>query len=327
MSLWLLIASSLICIVLLLLVMKLFSDSLKSIVEKRIKQLLKRVGDRPVLGYLLGVLLSVVLQSTGVVVVLSIALTHTGILTVAAANAILIGAHLGVTSLLQFIAYDVIAIGPWIAGLGLVTWLIPKYKKYGLPIIYLGVFFVLLQAFAYLAAQLGANEAVIQLIRSTQQPWLLVLIAVFATFLIQSGSVVIVLAVVLSSQQLISIEQILYLVAGANLGSTLSALAISLPVNLQGKRTALGHAIYSLMGVVLILPFVPIYIRWLPNLGANLDQQVANFVLIFNAVTSLFVLVFFGQFMKLVYWLSHILEKFVQVFLPEKHRGRILEDV
>jgi phosphate:Na+ symporter len=327
MSLWILGLGSAGCIVLLLAIMKLFSDSLKPLVESNVKKLLKKAGDKPVLGYILGVVLSLVLQSTGVVVVLSIALTHTGILTVAAANAILIGAHIGVTSLLQFIAYDIIAIGPWMAAIGTVLWLIPKTKKIALPIAYLGLFFTLLQVFSYLAAQLGANDTVAQLLASTTQPWLLVLIAVVSTFLIQSGSTVIVLSVVLASQKLVTIEQILYLVAGANLGSTLSALLISLPVNLQGKRTALGHALYSIMGVLFIIPFVPFYISLLHFLGSNLDQQIANFVLIFNGVTSLFVLVFFKQFMQLVFALSHILEKLVTKILPEKHRNKKLEDV
>jgi phosphate:Na+ symporter len=327
MSLWLLGLGSAGCIVLLLIIMKLFSDSLKPLVESKVKKLLKKAGDKPVLGYILGVVLSLVLQSTGVVVVLSIALTHTGILTVAAANAILIGAHIGVTSLLQFIAYDIIAIGPWVAALGTVLWLFPKTKKIALPIAYLGLFFTLLQVFSYLAAQLGANDTVAQLLASTTQPWLLVLIAVVATFLIQSGSTVIVLSVVLASQKLVTIEQILYLVAGANLGSTLSALLISLPVNLQGKRTALGHALYSIMGVLFIIPFVPFYISVLPYFGSDLDQQIANFVLIFNGITSLIVLVFFKQFMKLVFVISHVLEKLVTKFLPEHHRNKKLEDV
>jgi phosphate:Na+ symporter len=327
MSLWVLGFSSLVSVILLLVVMRLFSNSLKSIAEAGVKRTLKRVGDRPILGYSMGILLSVLLQSTGVVVVLSIALTHTGVLTVAAANAILIGAHLGITSLLQFIAYDIIAIGPWILLVGALLLFFKNTKKFGPSLVYLGLFFLLLQSFSFLASQLGANDTVAQLLASTKEPWLLVFLAVLATFLVQSGSVIIVLSVLLASQGLITNQQILYLIAGANLGSTLSALLISLPVNLKGKQTALGHSLYSLMGVVFIVPFVPYFITVLPKLGTNLETQVANFVLVFNAITSLFVLLFFKQFMKLVFWLSHVLEKLVTYVLPEKHRNKELRDV
>jgi phosphate:Na+ symporter len=120
------------------------------------------------------------------------------------------------------------------------------------------------------------------------------------TALVQSSSVTTGLAIIFAQQGLLSLENAVPIIMGANIGTTATVLVTIFNMDLAAKKTALSHMLFNVGGVVLFLPLFLLYGDRLNDIDTAPAIALANIHLVFNLVTSLVFIVFLGPFTRLV---------------------------
>jgi len=147
----------------------------------------------------------------------------------------------------------------------------------------------------------------IDFMKHMDSPLIGILFAAVFTGLIQSSSATTGVIIVLGSQGLISLEQGIALVFGANIGTCVTALLAAIGKQRQGVRPALVHVIFNICGVLIWFGFIDElaqFSRWLSpsapelagveRLSAEMPRQIANAHTLFNVGNTLIFIWFTG---------------------------------
>jgi len=118
------------------------------------------------------------------------------------------------------------------------------------------------------------------------------------TAVVQSSSVTTGLAIIFTQQGLLSLENAVPLIMGANIGTTATALIAMLNMDLAAKKTALCHFMFNVGGVVIFLPVLMIFGGRLNEVEAGPAIALANVHLVFNVVASLLFIVLINPFTR-----------------------------
>jgi len=139
--------------------------------------------------------------------------------------------------------------------------------------------------------------------RITFPLWLFLIGTIFAT-LIQSSSAAIGVVVAMVASGLLPFESAIYLVIGANLGTSFIAVVASLPGNRNAKRVGLFHVVFNLLGSILFLAIVwslqDVFVPWFQGLIYDPVIQMSVFHVVFNTITMLALISFIKPLNKLV---------------------------
>ena len=108
------------------------------------------------------------------------------------------------------------------------------------------------------------------------------------------------LAIIFTQQGLLSLENAVPLIMGANIGTTATALLAMLNMDVAAKKTALSHFFFNVGGVLIFLPILLLFGDRLNEFDANPAVALANIHLVFNVVASLIFVVLINPFTRLV---------------------------
>ena len=100
--------------------------------------------------------------------------------------------------------------------------------------------------------------------------------------IVHASAIPISILVLLSQQDLISLENALPVIMGANIGTTITALLAGTVATMSGKRSAVSHLIFKCIGVVVCFIFMPYFTDILKNLSSSTSQQIALAHFLFN---------------------------------------------
>jgi len=78
---------------------------------------------------------------------------------------------------------------------------------------------------------------------------------------------------------------------GATIGTTITALLVASTMNLEAKKVAIAHLLFSVVGVLIFLPFIGHYTGFVESLGGSPQQVVANAHMLFNISLAIIFLV------------------------------------
>ena len=158
---------------------------------------------------------------------------------------------------------------------------------------------------------LKSDPLLIEVLSKASNPILGIVYGIIITIIIQSSSVVVGLVIVLISQGVISLEAAIPIVVGANIGTTSTALIVSLKMSSLSKLTAFAASTFNFIGVLILLPFFPMLERFVENTMSTPEMQVALAFTIANTFTSVFFLIFLNPTMRLLQkhrWYKEYLE-------------------
>jgi len=133
-----------------------------------------------------------------------------------------------------------------------------------------------------------------------------ILIGTLTTALVHSSSATVGIVILLGNAGLISLTTAVILMLGDNIGTSVTALIASINGNINARRTAWGHALHNVIGVVIALPFLHIFVRFIEYFtltvqgSSNIQVQIANSHTIFNIVVALLFLPLNDYFVKLL---------------------------
>jgi phosphate:Na+ symporter len=111
------------------------------------------------------------------------------------------------------------------------------------------------------------------------------------------------MVVIFASQGLLGLEQSLGLIYGANIGTTTTALLASLATDKDGKRVAVGHFLFNVVGVLLFIPLTAPFVSLLGFLSSDVAVQVAHAHLLMNIGGAVVFWLGFSYFERVVRWL------------------------
>jgi phosphate:Na+ symporter len=175
-----------------------------------------------------------------------------------------------------------------------------KYKVFGKPIFYFGIVMFALNLISIAMVPFRNDPQLISLLSSASFIPLGILIGFLVTNLFQSSSVTTGLVVILAQNGMLGLNEALPILFGANIGTTVLSIVVSLRMDSFAKRAALAHFLFNFFGVLICLPLIGLIIGSTEMIGGSTAQQVANAHLIFNLLTTIILLLFINQFQKLI---------------------------
>lgn len=278
-----------------------FSKEIINSVGERFRETLGKLTKDRWRGAAFGALLTATVQSSAATTVIAVSLVNAGTISFASSLGVIVGANIGTTITAQLVAFKLTAFGPVFILIGFVWGLIGgRYKFIGKPLFYFGLVFFGLELVSGSLDPIRDDPQMISLISNLDNFFIALLVGVIFTTAVQSSSVTSGLMVVLASSGLLTLEQAIPVILGANIGSTTTTLFASAKMDLWARRAAVAHLLFNVAGVLIFIPLAGPLASVVVDLSPDVGRQVANAHLIFNVVTAAIFLVLLRQFQKVV---------------------------
>ena len=313
--------------------MKTMSDALQKMAGPPLRHVLGAMTTNRFTGMLTGMVVTASVQSSTATTVMTVSFVNAGLLTLAQAISVIMGANIG-TTLTAWImsagmSFDITSVVYPAFFLGIILIYQKRYRYFGDFLF--GLSFLLLGLGTLRATgtemNLGENEALLNFFSSFDPTSFLttivfLLLGGILTFCVQSSAAVMAITMILCSSGALPIYQGIALVLGENIGTTITSNLAALSANTQARRAAFAHMFFNVFGVIWILfvfrPFINMVCGWVGydvNMNkeavdaatfmanaAKLSFVLAAFHTTFN-VTNTFILIWFiKQIEKFVCW-------------------------
>jgi len=268
----------------------------------RIRDYIKYAVKRPVYGLLVGAVSTILFQSSSATSVLVIGMVNAGLITFHQSLGIILGADIGTTLTVQLIVWKFADISPLFIIAGATLWFAgkEKWKVGGELIFFFGMIFFGLSMISYVTAPLKGNAAIIRFFQETKHPLIGIGIGVLVAGVVQASAIPIGILVILAQHNLVTIENALPMVFGANVGTTVTALMASMVTSVSGKRSAISHFIFKGSGVLVAMAILPCFLTALNFFTNSAAQQIALGHLLFNVIIVVLFLFILKPYCRLV---------------------------
>ena len=275
-----------------------FGDKLKGILEGATKNRVRAV--------LVGLLITLIIQSSSATDLMVIGFVNSGMMTLSQAIGVIMGANIGTTVTAQITAFNIGAFAPLFIFIGAVLVLFMKrqsVKGAGNVIMGLGMLFQGISLMKSTIAPLAQTEAFINFLSALSNPFALVLFGIAFTALLQSSSSATVIFQAFAVSGILTYHQSVYLVIGSAIGSVTPNLLASLTANRNGKRTAFLNLIFNLIRAVILLSLISVFPQILTLIQkitpTDIGHQIANTHTLFAIFAVIIMLPFTDWIVKL----------------------------
>lgn len=266
-----------------------FSEEVARLGGERLRSALGRLTRNDWYAASVGALTTALVQSSSAITSMAVGLAHNRTLSDRAAVGVMIGANIGTTLTAWLVAMKIAGLGPVFVSLGGLWSLIgPRpWRPYGKAVFYFGLVFLALELIGQALAPVAANPAVSEWQALLHSPALALLFGALLTAVVQSSSVVSGLAVLTVIQGIIAPDVAVWLIAGANLGTSSTALLASAALDAKARRLALLNTGFNVLGVLIFATLLQPLVAWLLDTGLAPSQQVALVHTLFNVAAGL----------------------------------------
>jgi len=266
------------------------------------------------LAFLAGIFVTALLQSSTATGLMTASFVSGGAVDLVPALAIMLGANVGTTLIVQVLSFDVSAVAPVLFVVGVIAFKHGgRTRTRDLGRVAIGVGLMLLSLHILLDTLAPAEQApaVRELLKAiTGEPFLCVLMAAALTWAAHSSVAVVLLVMSLAYSGFITPVAALALVLGANLGSAINPVVEgSQAGNPATRRLPLGNLLNRVVGCALVLPFLHPIADMLQWIEPNASRAAADFHTVFNVALALVFILPLGA-------LAALLTR----FLPEKKK-------
>ena len=253
------------------------SSGVRRLISARIKEFVKYAVGKPLYGLVTGVLSAIAFQSSSASIALTVGLVSAGLISFYSSLAIILGADIGTTLTVQFVVWRFTDFSPFFISIGGLLWLTRRgrLRIAGEMIFYFGLLFFGLHLISQASAPLKQSPAFMHFFTQTKNPLFGIGLGMVVTAIVQASAIPIGILAVLAQQDLVTLEDAVPVVLGANIGTTVTALLAGTIANISGKRTAVSHLIFKCAGVLICLLILPFFQETLKGLSSNVAQQIA----------------------------------------------------
>ena len=309
--------------------MDVMGDALKKSAGSSLKTFLGKMTTNPVKGFLLGLLVTLVIQSSSATTVMVVGFVSSGTMTLIQSVGVIIGANVGtaITAWLTALnslggesgsdAVDLLSVlkpdswVPIVAVIGIcLLMFVKRGKKKDLGVILLG-FAVLMTGMSMMSDAVGPlkhNEAFSGILTMFENPILGILAGLVLTAVVQSSSASVGILQALTVTGAISYGAAIPIVMGQNIGTCVTAMLSALGANRNGKRAAIVHLSFNVIGVIVVSVLFYL-LNWIFNfafVGWSIDAWGVALV---HTLFKLICVVLIGPFYKQLAKLSMLIIK------------------
>ena len=308
--------------------MKSMSDSLQKMAGPQLRHVLGTMTTNRLTGILTGTLITAAVQSSTATTVMTVSFVNAGLLTLAQAISVIMGANIGTTLTAWIMSAGFsfnITDFVWPAFFIAIILIYSKKRKiigdfiFGISFMFLGLGTLRQTG---IDMDLAHNQPVLEFFasfdpHSFQTTITFLIIGSILTMCVQSSAAVMAITMILCSTGVLPIYQGIALVMGENIGTTVTSNVAALTANTQARRAAMAHMVFNIFGVLWILcifhPFIHLVCGWVgfddamektdPHFVANatkLSFVLAAFHTTFNLANTFILVWFIPQIEKLV---------------------------
>ncbi|NLA84929.1 MAG: Na/Pi cotransporter family protein [Clostridiales bacterium] len=269
--------------------MNMMGDGLEKAAGSRMKRLLEILTTNRLMGVLVGIIVTAIIQSSSASTVMVIGFVNAGLMNLAQATGVILGANIGTTITAQLIALNLTDYAPIAIFLG-VTFILFAKKRYirhiGEVLAGFGILFLGMDFMSKAMVPLRDEPVFQKLMSQVSHPFLGVLVGALFTVIIQSSSASIGILQALAMQGLVDMNSGIYILFGMNIGTCVTAMLASIGTGVNARRAAAIHLIFNIITtslfIILITAGLP-FVKWMQNLTpGNVVRQIANSHTAFN---------------------------------------------
>ncbi len=282
---------------------RILSNGLQKIAGRKMKDVLEKVTGNRLKGVASGAVTTAAVQSSSLTTVTLVCFVNSGLISLRNAVPVIMGAEIGTTITAQLVAFKIGAFSLPVIAVGFLLFTIGrnKHKYTGHIILGFGLLFLGMNTMSAGVAPLKTDPYLMGILTSFGDvPILGVLAGAVFTGLIQSSSATSGLVIALGMEGAIGLMPAISIILGANIGTCITVIIASAGMSLSGKRTAAVHAMFNVLGVMILLPLIVPFSSLVAMTSDDLPRQIANAHALFNiSMTALF-LPFAGAFTGIV---------------------------
>ena len=304
--------------------MKMMSEALQKMAGPKMRHILARMTTNRLTGMLTGLGVTVLVQSSSATTVMTVSFVSAGLLTLAQAISIIMGANIGttLTAWIMSLGYNIdltsVVFPAFVAGMVLIY----KKKHETIGNFLFGIAFLfwslVLLSNTGRSMDLAHNADVVAFFASFDTSSYLTIIVFLAagtliTCIVQSSAAVMAITILLCSTGVLPIHLGIALVMGENIGTTATANLAALGAGVAARRAAMAHLLFNVFGVVWVLcvffPFVNMVcaiVGYSPSIAGHeerLPVVLAMFHTCFNVINTSLLIGFIPQMERVVKWI------------------------
>lgn len=302
--------------------MRLMGDGLKKGSSDAFKRAMEKVTNNPLVGFLLGLVVTAVIQSSTATIVLTSGLVGAGVMSLHQSIGVILGANVGTTvtgqiirlldvnasetSLLNFFKPSTLA--PLAAIIGILFIMVVKGRKsdtIGSITMGFGILFTGLLGMTAAVSPLSESETFANMFyQLSGQPLLGFLLGTGVAFLLQSSSATIGILQAISTTGALTFSSVYAIIIGVNIGDCVTtAIVCSIGSEADAKRTGVIHILFNIAGSILVVAALMV-LRGFGTLDPLWDQVltsggIANVHTVFRLFSAILLLPVCNQFEKL----------------------------
>jgi len=306
------------------------SNNITKLFHTQLKKLFNKTSKNAVVGVLIGAAATAIVQSSGATTIMIVGFVNTGIISLFQATALIMGANIGTTITAQIaslsgMSFDFGAIALGLTGIGALLAMFTKKEKVkticnllaGFGLLFLGLECMSLAISNEFEGTQVVKEAIKSVLSnefistSTLAPFLLFLLGIVFTGLTQSSSLITSLVISFVANGIFIgagadatqlNNNVLFLILGSNIGSTVTAMISSMGAGTNAKRASLIHLLFNVAGSILFAIFLLIWKDFMVDTFAkwfeSASSQIAMFHTFFNVTCTIIFLPFINVFVK-----------------------------
>ena len=313
--------------------MKVMSESLQKMAGSKLSNVLGTMTTNRVSGVLTGAFITAAVQSSTATTVMTVSFVSAGILSLAQAISVIMGANIGTT----FTAW-IMVLGGGSFDLRLVVYativlavaLIYTKRNANLGDFLIGLSLMLL---GLTTLKINATEMHLDQMSPVRNffmatsSWgygsyfLYLLVGGILTFAVQSSAAIMAITMTLCSTHILPIDMGIALVLGENIGTTITSNVVALSASVQARRAAMAHLVFNLFGVIWVLCVFRWFVGgvcriWGVDFTPGVPSDVSPDKL--NAILATFHTTFNVTNTLILIWFIPLLEKLVTMIIPSK---------
>jgi len=300
--------------------MKMMSSGMQNSAGARMRIILSNLTHNRIIACGIGIFVTTAIQSSSATCVMLVGFVHSKLMEFRQTLGVILGAAIGTTITAQIIAFKLADYSLLIVTIGFILYLLTgkqKMKNIGETILGFGILFFGMHIMSESMYPLRSYAPFINILYTLENPLFGLLVGTIFTALIQSSSAFIGIVIVLATQGLITLEAAIPLLLGSNLGTAVTTILAGINTSPEAKKVALALTIFKLLGVLLIIWWIPAFARLVafispknpPGLDAMsglaeiLPRQIANAHTLFNVFLAMVFIPLTTLLARLVDWI------------------------
>lgn len=283
-------------------------DGLENAAGAKLKRMLEVLTGNRFLAVLVGFVVTAIIQSSTATTVMVVGFVNAGMMSLAQAVGVIMGANIGTTVTSLLIALNFSSVAAASVLVGVILMLASKktvVKNLGAIFTGFGLLFLgidmMSDSMAPLRESAGFMNFIVTVSESPLRPLFGIILGIVMTAVLQSSSASVGVLQTLAMQGLVPLKFSVFVLFGQNIGTCLTALFSTVGAKKNSKRAAVIHLLFNLIGtgIFILVALLTPYVEWIEKLSPDPMAQIAISHIVFNIVSTVIMFPFAKVLVKL----------------------------